>query len=144
MSVSEGNKTMSEWNTRNAADLYGINYWGANFFRINDKGNVEIKSPNGSGPGLDLHSLIADLQERGIRMPILLRFSEIIKARIELLAGCFARAIEEAKNSGVYRGVYPIKVNQQKHLVEEILEFGQFHRFGLEAGSKPELLISLA
>lgn len=135
---------MSEWNTRKAADLYGINYWGANFFRINDNGNVEVKPAGANGPGLDLHNLIQDLQERGIRMPILLRFPDIIKARIELLAGCFARAIEEAKYGGVYRGVYPIKVNQQKHLVEEILEFGQFHRFGLEAGSKPELLISLA
>lgn len=135
---------MSDWNTRKAADLYGINYWGANFFRINDQGNVEVRPAGVNGPGLDLHNLVQDLQERGIRMPILLRFPDIIKARIELLAGCFARAIEEAKYGGVYRGVYPIKVNQQKHLVEEILEFGQFHRFGLEAGSKPELLISLA
>ncbi|MBX3020783.1 MAG: biosynthetic arginine decarboxylase [Bdellovibrionales bacterium] len=135
---------MSEWNTRKAADLYGINYWGANFFRINEQGNVEVKPAGTTGPGLDLHNLVQDLQERGIRMPILLRFPDIIKSRIELLAGCFSRAIEEAKYTGVYRGVYPIKVNQQKHLVEEILEFGQFHRMGLEAGSKPELLISLA
>lgn len=135
---------MSDWNTRKASDLYGINYWGANFFGINEQGNVEVKPSGKAGPGLDLHNLVQDLQERGIRMPILLRFPDIIKARIELLAGCFARAIEEAKYSGVYRGVYPIKVNQQKHVVEEILEFGQFHRFGLEAGSKPELLISLA
>ncbi|HMN68116.1 MAG TPA: biosynthetic arginine decarboxylase [Bdellovibrionales bacterium] len=135
---------MTEWNTRKSAELYGINYWGANFFRINDQGNVEVKPAGTNGPGLDLYNLVQDLQESGIRMPILLRFPDIIKARIELLCGCFARAIEEAKYGGVYRGVYPIKVNQQKHLVEEILEFGQFHRFGLEAGSKPELLISLA
>lgn len=135
---------MSEWNTKKSADLYGINYWGANFFRINEQGNVEVRPAGQSGPGLDLHNLIQDLQERGIRMPILLRFPDIIKSRLELLTGCFARAIEEAKYTGVYRGVYPIKVNQQKHLVEEILEYGQFHRFGLEAGSKPELLISLA
>ncbi|MGE0527265.1 MAG: biosynthetic arginine decarboxylase, partial [Bdellovibrionales bacterium] len=135
---------MSDWNIRRSAELYGINYWGANFFRINDEGHVEVKPAGASGPGLDLYHLVQDLQERGIRLPILLRFPDIIKARIELLAGCFARAIEEAKYGGTYRGVYPIKVNQQKHLVEEILEFGQFHRFGLEAGSKPELLISLA
>lgn len=135
---------MSEWNCRKSAELYGINYWGANFFSINDAGNVQLKPPGATGPGLDLHNLVQDLQERGIRLPILLRFPDVIKARIELLAGCFARAVEEAKYTGVYRGVYPIKVNQQKHLVEEILEFGQFHRFGLEAGSKPELLISLA
>ena len=135
---------MSEWNTRKSSDLYGINYWGASYFRINDEGHVEIRPAGQNGPGLDLFNLVGDLQERGIRMPILLRFPDIIKSRIELLAGCFARAIEENKYSGVYSGVYPIKVNQQKHLVEEILEFGQFHRFGLEAGSKPELLISLA
>ncbi len=135
---------MSDWTVKKSSDLYGINYWGADFFRINTQGNVEITPAGSNGPGLDLHNLVLDLQERGIRMPILLRFPDIIKTRIELLAGCFARAIEEAKYGGVYRGVYPIKVNQQKHLVEEILEFGQFHRFGLEAGSKPELLISLA
>lgn len=135
---------MSDWNTKKSSDLYGIKYWGANFFHINDEGNVELKPKGATGPGLDLYHLVQDLQERGIRMPILLRFPDIIKARIELLAGCFARAIEEAKYTGVYRGVYPIKVNQQKHLVEEILEFGQAHHFGLEAGSKPELLISLA
>ncbi len=134
---------MSDWNTRKSAELYGINYWGANFFRINDQGNVEVR-PNDKVPGLDLYSLVQDLQERGIRLPILLRFPDIIKSRIELLAGCFARAIEEAKYNGVYKGVYPIKVNQQKHLVEEILDFGKQYNFGLEAGSKPELLISLA
>ena len=135
---------MSEWNVKKSAELYGINYWGANFFRINEQGNVEITPAGNKGPGLDLHNLVQDLQERGIRMPILLRFPDIIKTRIELLTGCFARAIEEAKYTGVYRGVYPIKVNQQKHLVEEILDFGKDHCFGLEAGSKPELLISLA
>src|SRR4051812_4161568 len=135
---------MSDWNIRKSADLYGINYWGANFFRINDQGHVEVRPSGVNGPALDLYNLVQDLQERGIRMPILVRFPDIIKARIELLSGCFARAIEEAKYTGVYRGVYPIKVNQQKHLVEEILEFGQFHRMGLEAGSKPELLITLA
>lgn len=135
---------MSEWNSKKSADLYGINYWGANFFRINEQGNVEVKPAGANGPALDLHCLVQDLQERGIRMPILLRFPDIIKARIELLNGCFKRAMEEAKYTGAYRGVYPIKVNQQKHLVEEILEFGQEHHMGLEAGSKPELLITLA
>ena len=135
---------MSDWSTRKSRDLYGINYWGANFFRINDDGNVEIRPAGEAGPGLDMFNLVQDLQERGIRMPILLRFPDIIKARLDLLAGCFARAIDEAKYTGVYRGVYPIKVNQQKHLVEEILDFGRAHNIGLEAGSKPELLISLA
>jgi arginine decarboxylase len=135
---------MSEWNHRKSSELYGVNYWGASYFRTNEKGHLEILPQGKTGVGLDLYSLTQDLQERGIRMPILLRFPDIIKARIELLAGCFEKAIQEYKYNGCYRGVYPIKVNQQKHLVEEIVEFGQFHRFGLEAGSKPELLITLA
>ncbi|MGE4130333.1 MAG: biosynthetic arginine decarboxylase [Bdellovibrionales bacterium] len=135
---------MAEWSTKKSADLYGINYWGANFFRINEEGHVEVQPAGANGPALDLYSLIQDLQERGIRMPILLRFPDIIKSRIELLFGCFTRAMEEAKYTGTYRGVYPIKVNQQKHLVEEILDYGRDFNLGLEAGSKPELLISLA
>ena len=135
---------MSDWNNQKSSKLYGVNYWGANYFRTNAAGNLEILPKGKDGPGLDLYNLTQDLQERGIRMPILLRFPDIIKQRIELLASCFARAIEDSKYNGTYRGVYPIKVNQQKHLVEEIVEFGQFHRFGLEAGSKPELLVTLA
>lgn len=135
---------VSDWNIKKSSDLYGINYWGANYFRINDAGNVEVRPHGPNGPSLDLHSLIQDLQERGIRMPILLRFPDIIQSRLELLAKCFSKAVEDSKYGGTYRGVYPIKVNQNKHLVEEIVEFGQFHRFGLEAGSKPELLITLA
>ncbi len=135
---------MNEWSAKKSAELYGINYWGANFYGVNEQGHVEVKPAGSSGPGLDMYNLIQDLKERGIRLPILLRFPDVIKSRIELLNGCFSRAIDEAKYTGVYRGVYPIKVNQQKHLVEEILDFGQFHRMGLEAGSKPELLITLA
>lgn len=137
-------KTAGNWSNEKSAQLYGVNYWGSSYFRINSEGHLEIMPKGKTGPGLDLYNLVQDLQERGIRMPILLRFPDIIKARIELLAGCFAKAIEESKYTGTYRGVYPIKVNQQKHLVEEIVDFGQFHRFGLEAGSKPELLITLA
>jgi arginine decarboxylase len=135
---------MNPWSVKKSAELYGINYWGANYFRINDNGNVELRPQGDKGPALDLHHLVGDLTERGIRMPILLRFPDIIRSRIELLANCFSKAVEDAKYTGSYRGVYPVKVNQQKHLVEEIIEFGQFHRFGLEAGSKPELLIALA
>lgn len=135
---------MSDWGVEKSKELYGINYWGANYFSINDEGNVAVHPQGPNGPKLDLYHLTQDLLERGIRMPILLRFPDIIRSRLELLAGCFAKAIEECKYAGTYRGVYPIKVNQQKHLVEEIMEFGQFHRFGLEAGSKPELLITLA
>lgn len=136
--------SLSSWNVKKSGELYGVNYWGANYFRINEAGNMELR-PNGpNGQGLDLYNLTQDLSERGIRLPILLRFPDIVRSRIELLANCFRKAVEEAKYNGTYRGVYPVKVNQQKHLVEEIVEFGQAHGFGLEAGSKPELLIALA
>jgi arginine decarboxylase len=132
------------WSIKKSAELYGVGYWGATYFRINDHGNMELTPKGKTGPGLDLHNLTQDLIERGIRLPILLRFPDVLKSRIELLANCFSKAVEEAKYNGTYRGVYPVKVNQQKHLVEEIVEFGVPHKFGLEAGSKPELLISLA
>ncbi len=135
---------MNDWNIKKSADLYGINYWGAGYFRINEMGHVEVRPAGDQGPGLDLRHLLEDLKERGIRVPILLRFPDIIKSRIQLLTECFKRAKEENKYQGDYCGVYPIKVNQQKHLVEEIVEFGSCHNFGLEAGSKPELLITLA
>lgn len=136
--------TNEEWTTKKSAELYGINYWGSQYFRINEIGNVEVTPAGANGPALDLYKLVEDLKERGIRVPILLRFPDIVKSRVDLLNRCFARAIEDNRYSGKYCGVYPIKVNQQRHLVEEIVEFGQGHAIGLEAGSKPELMICLA
>jgi arginine decarboxylase len=132
------------WAVEDSEQLYGINGWGANYFRISPKGNV-IVTPHGSeGPKIDLLELTQDLQERGICVPILMRFPDITKARIELLANCFKRAIQEYGYNGAYCGVYPIKVNQERHLVEELMQFGSGSRLGLECGSKPELLVVLA
>ena len=104
-----------------------------------------IVTPHGAaGPSVDLMELTQDLQERGIAMPMLIRFPDITKSRIELLNSCFRRAIEENGYKGSYQGVYPIKVNQQRHLVEELVKFGAPARLGLECGSKPELLVVLA
>lgn len=135
---------MTEWTTENSSHLYGINYWGANYFRVNRAGNVEVSPQGLEGPKIDLKQLVEDLIERGIRLPILIRFPDIIKARIDLLAGCFAKAVQDMNYKGQYCGVYPIKVNQQRHIVEQIVQWGQLHRYGLEAGSKPELLVTLA
>ncbi len=102
-------------------------------------------TPQGAiGPNVDLLDLVQDLQERGIRVPMLIRFPDITKARIELLAGCFTKAVQDNNYKGTYRGVYPIKVNQQRHLVEELIKFGAGNNLGLECGSKPELLVVLA
>ncbi|OQW51887.1 MAG: arginine decarboxylase [Proteobacteria bacterium SG_bin7] len=134
----------SEWTIENSAELYGINSWGAGYFKVNDSGNLSVTPMGPNGPRLDLRELINDLMERGIRVPMLIRFPDIFRSRIELLSKCFSKAMESYGYKGSYCGVYPIKVNQQRHVVEELLRSGQFSRLGLECGSKPELLVALA
>jgi arginine decarboxylase len=131
------------WSVEKSAELYGINNWGSGFFKINPKGNIEITPFKGQS-GLDLHQLVQDLRARGVRPPILVRIPNLLQARIELISNCFNNAIRESGYKGGYSGVYPIKVNQQRHLLEEIVEFGRPCKLGLECGSKPELLIALA
>jgi hypothetical protein len=100
-----------------------------------------------SGPGslpIDLKALVDDLRSRGINLPVLIRFSDILRTRVEQLFGAFQQAIAENDYKGSYRGVYPIKVNQQRHVVEELMEYGRPFNLGIEAGSKPELLVALA
>jgi arginine decarboxylase len=135
---------MHGWTISDSAELYGVKNWGAGFFTINDKGHVEVRPRANGGPGIDLLELVGDLERRGLRPPLLVRFSDILAARVKGLAESFERAIGEYGYKGRYRGVYPIKVNQQRHVVEEIVQHGAPHRVGLEAGSKPELLVALA
>ena len=132
------------WNAQKSKELYGVGAWGSDFFDINEKGNIVVAPQGPGGSSVDLYELTQDLQERGIRVPMLIRFPDITKARIELLHRCFAKAIEDNAYKGNYRGVYPIKVNQQRHLVEELVKFGRPAALGLECGSKPELLVVLA
>jgi arginine decarboxylase len=135
---------MRGWTVRDCLDLYNVNAWGAGFFTVNGKGHVEVRPRGETGPGVDLLELVQDLQQRDLRTPLLVRFSDILASRVQGLCGAFAKAMEEYGYAGGYRGVYPIKVNQQRHVVEEIVEYGAAHYVGLEAGSKPELLIALA
>ena len=135
---------LRRWTAADANDTYSIPRWGCGYFAINDHGNL-IVQPRGEGNGaIDMKELIDELGGRGIQLPILLRFSDILKARIELLCGAFTGAIREYGYGGQYRGVYPIKVNQNRTVVEEIIEFGRPFHYGLEAGSKPELLAIMA
>jgi arginine decarboxylase len=132
------------WTINDAIELYNIHAWGQDFFTVNDAGHVAV-TPRGPGhPQIDVRELIDDLRSRGINLPFLIRFSDILRTRIERLCGAFKSAITENDYRGAYRGVYPIKVNQQRHVVEEILEFGRPHNLGIEAGSKPEMLVALA
>ncbi len=134
----------SDWDIQKSAELYGIDGWGAGYFTINKKGHVCVTPRGKYGPQLDIMSLMEELTERGIRPPILVRFPDIIRSRIEILANCFAKAFHDYGYDGEYNGVYPIKVNQEKHIVSEIVKHGKKTKLGLECGSKPELLIALA
>jgi arginine decarboxylase len=135
---------MRGWTIRDALELYNVTAWGAGFLTINDRGHLEVRPHGNGGAGVDLPELVDDLAQRGLRTPLLLRFSDILAASVEGLRSSFDKAIKEYGYRGQYRGVYPIKVNQQRHVVEELVALGRSARIGLEAGSKPELLIALA
>lgn len=136
---------MRGWTLRDSLELYGVNRWGAGFFGINSQGHLEVRPRGAHDPvAIDLRELVEDLRRRAVRTPILVRFSDILASRVHGLCEAFGKAISEYGYGGKYRGVYPIKVNQQRHVVEEIVRYGASQGVGLEAGSKPELLIALA
>ena len=135
---------MEDWNVKQAKDLYGISIWGQGYFDISESGNIVVRPGGEKKSHVDLLALTEELRERGIRCPMLLRFPDIILERIKLLHQCFEKATNDYDYKGLYQGVYPIKVNQQRHLVEELVELGRTYNLGLECGSKPELLIVLA
>jgi arginine decarboxylase len=129
-----------KWTVADSAEVYGVKYWGNNYFSINDAGNVQAH-PSGVDSGkIDLKELVDEVSRRGIGLPLLIRFSDVLKSRIVELNEAFRRAIAEYGYKGEYKGVYPIKVNQHRYVVEEIVQFGRPYHYGLEAGSKPELL----
>ncbi len=132
------------WSVRNALELYNVEGWGMGYFGISGEGRVTVHPDRDPERSLDLYDLALDLHQQGVGLPLLLRFSDILKSRIETLARSFNKAIEESGYRNGYTAVYPIKVNQQRHLLEEIVDFGRGVGVGLEAGSKPELQAVLA
>jgi arginine decarboxylase len=132
------------WTTKDSAALYNVGGWSSGYFRINEAGHVEVTPSGPDGPGIDLHDLSLDVQRRGLGMPLLMRFPDILDSRVRTLVGCFEKAFQDSGYKGRYRGVYTIKVNQQHQVVEELVRFGRPYGLGLEAGSKPELLAGLA
>ena len=129
-----------KWTIADSAEIYGVKSWGNNYFSVNESGNVQAH-PAGSDNGkIDLKELVDEVARRGIGLPLLIRFSDVLKSRIVELNEAFRRAIAEYGYKGEYKGVYPIKVNQHRYVVEEIVQFGRPYHYGLEAGSKPELL----
>ncbi len=133
------------WTVESARALYNIEGWGVGYFDVNEAGHVVVR-PDADNPSreLDLFDLANDLEAQGVGLPLLLRFSDVLRSRIESLTERFTRAIREYEYTGLYTTVYPIKVNQQRHVVEEIVEFGKSSGVGLECGSKPELQAVLA
>jgi len=132
------------WSVKDSAELYNIEDWGLGFFQILNNGNLMISPDKKPSKGLDLLSLVNELQQRGIELPVLVRFTDILRVRVTELNECFKTAIAEYEYKGTYRGVYPIKVNQHRHVVEDIIKFGREYHVGLESGSKPELLLAIA
>ncbi len=134
---------MRKWSIEDSNEIYNISGWGASYFGINDKGSVYV-SPRQNGKKIDLKEIIDELTLRDVSMPVLLRFPDILDDRIETLVRSFNRSAEEYEFNGKYYAIYPIKVNQSRPVVEEILRYGTKFNIGLEAGSKPELQAILA
>ncbi len=135
---------MEKWSTASSDKLYNLSNWGADLFSINRKGNVCVHPSPSSKYSIDLRVLIDDLIKRKIKPPILLRFMDILEGRISAINRAFKGAISDNEYPSQYRTFYPIKVNQQRQVVEAITEFGKRYNIGLEVGSKPELLIAIS
>ncbi|HXT98368.1 MAG TPA: biosynthetic arginine decarboxylase [Polyangia bacterium] len=133
-----------KWTVADSAEVYGVKYWGNSYFSVNEAGNVQAHPTGPDGARIDLKELVDEVARRGIGLPLLIRFSDVLKSRIVELNETFKRAIAEYGYKGAYKGVYPIKVNQHRYVVEEIVQFGRPYHYGLEAGSKPELLAVMA
>ncbi len=135
---------MSGWTVQQARDVYNTAHWGGGYFDIGEHGHVVVRPDRNTGSrGIDLYRLAGELKEAGLSLPVLVRFIDILHDRVDTLCGAFAGAMESDGYQGRYTAVYPIKVNQQRSVVEEILARGG-DRVGLEAGSKPELMAVLA
>ena len=138
-------EVLTRWTCDNSAELYGIRYWGSDYFDISPRGEVIVK-PHGakSDVSVSLLDLVSGLKDRNMALPVLLRFSDILAAQLRHVNESFHKAMHKAGYRGEYRGVYPIKVNQQQEVVEDITDFGSPYHHGLEAGSKAELIAAAA
>ena len=142
--MSEPTEASKPWDIQAARSLYNIDRWGARYFDINEGGRVVAKPLQESGASVDLTDVIEEAKGRGLKFPLLIRFQDILRHRVESINQAFRNSITEFSYQGKYRGVFPIKVNQLREVVEEILDAGKPYQFGLEVGSKPELFAGLA
>ena len=138
---------MTPWTTQQSADLYLVEKWGHPYVSVNEKGRVSIHpeaTPDDQGPGIDLYELVAQIRRRGVQTPLLLRFDGLLRARVRDINLAFNKAREEYGYTAPYRGVFPIKVNQERSVVETLMSEGRNYGMGLEVGSKPELIAGIA
>lgn len=142
--MSESASSGASWTIQAARSLYNIDRWGAKYFDINEEGHVVALPLHENGCAVDLTDVAEEARARGLRFPVLIRFQDILRHRVEALNMAFKNSMTEFNYQGNYRGVFPIKVNQLREVVEEILEAGKPFNFGLEVGSKPELFAGLA
>lgn len=138
------NAASNDWSTDEATKLYNIDRWGLGYFSINDKGNVSVSPLKEAGSSIDVMDVLSAAGEEGLRFPLLIRFQDLLRDRVINLNNAFRKAIQDHGYKGEYRGVFPIKVNQLREVVEEIADAGKPFNYGLEAGSKPELFAALA
>lgn len=132
------------WDIAQAAETYNIERWGVGYFNVNAQGNVTVRPLQEQGAELDLNDVVQEARDRGLTFPLLLRFQDLLRHRVQTLNEEFRAAIKESGYQGQYRGVFPIKVNQLREVVEEIVDAGAPYNYGIEVGSKPELFAALA
>ncbi len=136
--------TKNNWTVVDSTNLYGLNRWGADYFSINQKGHITVSPKREEDSSLDLMELVKELEDRNLTLPLLIRFDDILEDRLRQLHQSFEKAINQYNYKGRYQGVFPVKCNQHRHVVEELMTCGRRWNFGLEAGSKAELLIALS
>jgi arginine decarboxylase len=142
--MSNPSEANGSWDVQASRNLYSIQRWGAKYFDINDAGHVVARPLQETGAAVDITDVIEEAKARGLKFPLLIRFQDILRHRVESINLAFRNSIGEYSYQGKYRGVFPIKVNQLREVVEEILDAGKPYDFGLEVGSKPELFAGLA
>src|SRR5437588_12458169 len=134
----------TEWDLESAITTYNVDRWGEGYFTVNSAGNVEARPLQDNGGSIDLLAIVNEARARNLGFPLLVRFQDLLRHRLESVNRAFQSAITEFGHRGQYRGVFPIKVNQLREVIEEIVDAGEQFHFGLEAGSKPELVAALA
>ncbi len=134
----------NDWDVESAISTYNVEGWGGGYFSVNEKGNVVARPLQEGGGSIDILAVVEEARNRGLGFPLVIRFQDLLRHRVESVNRAFQAAITEFNYRGAYRGVFPIKVNQLREVIEEIVDAGQKFHFGLEAGSKPELVAALA